>query len=647
MPLRRGGWTANLKSAVRFDIPGPVFQKEMWASQRKFAAFGSRMIYVIILAGILWLVYASVRRTSGFGQSPVRVIQQLQMVAPSLTAAVLWVQASLIVLLAPGMTAGAFSDERRKRTLDVLLTSPLRPWQIVLGKLLSGMAAMGVLSLCALPVLLAVRVFGGVDVENIIGAFVLTLSMGTLMASLAMLNSLWCKKSSTAQFLAFIFFAVIHAMPIMVGLTASYLQSQMNGPPTGWGLASFTLSAPVTMMSLTYEIMGGGWLPFSTKWVWLYASVFNLGVTGLVFLLCTFTLRRVMLAVAAGDNPAVVAVGRERVRKPTPAARSTATPAAGETEASLGENRVDSPKKTVKIASRKMSREVGDRPVLWRELSQPLFKRPVVGILAIVALAIFSLFVYLISTVGGGSSIEGHVYSTNMVFVVIMLLQASTLTVSGFPAEREAKTWEVLLSSPLSAKDLVLGKFAGALRGLWLMPTAVLINLGLLGVVAGHLKPIVLLHAVLIFAGPLLLLSALGTRFSLAAKTTNAGGTRTVLLALGLWGGLPLLGGIAMLVLELYDMGGRGSGLREIMIGYFHVVFAINPLVNFAMALDGAMIQSGSQRYSFGGPDDTIRLGTGAYTLVHLGITALYIIAAMLVLKWAAAVFPKKSGRSS
>jgi ABC-type transport system involved in multi-copper enzyme maturation permease subunit len=647
MPLRRGGWTANLKSAVRFDIPGPVFQKEMWASQRKFAAFGSRMIYVIILAGILWLVYASVRRTSGFGQSPVRVIQQLQMVAPSLTAAVLWVQASLIVLLAPGMTAGAFSDERRKRTLDVLLTSPLRPWQIVLGKLLSGMAAMGVLSLCALPVLLAVRVFGGVDVENIIGAFVLTLSMGTLMASLAILNSLWCKKSSTAQFLAFIFFAVIHAMPIMVGLTASYLQSQMNSPPTGWGLVSFTLSAPVTMMSLTYEIMGGGWLPFSTKWVWLYASVFNLGVTGLVFLLCTFTLRRVMLAVAAGDNPAVVAVGRERVRKPTPAARSTATPAAGETEASLAENRVDSPKKTVKIASRKMSREVGDRPVLWRELSQPLFKRPVVGILAIVALAIFSLFVYLISTVGGGSSIEGHVYSTNMVFVVIMLLQASTLTVSGFPAEREAKTWEVLLSSPLSAKDLVLGKFAGALRGLWLMPTAVLINLGLLGVVAGHLKPIVLLHAVLIFAGPLLLLSALGTRFSLAAKTTNAGGTRTVLLALGLWGGLPLLGGIATLVLELYDMGGRGSGLGEIMIGYFHVVFAINPLVNFAMALDGAMIQSGSQRYDFGGPADTIRLGTGAYTLVHLGITALYIIAAMLVLKWAAAVFPKKSGRSS
>jgi ABC-type transport system involved in multi-copper enzyme maturation permease subunit len=367
----------------------------------------------------------------------------------------------------------------------------------------------------------------------------------------------------------------------------------------------------------------------------------------LVFLLCTFTLRRVMLRVAAGDSPSVVAVGRERVRKPTPAARDTVTPVADQTEAAPGEGRVESAKKRVRVASRKTSREVGDRPVLWRELSQPLFKRPVVGILAIVALAAFSLFVYLISTVGGRSSIEGHVYSTNMVFVVIMLLQASTLTVSGFPAEREAKTWEVLLSSPLSAKDLVLGKFAGALRGLWLMPTAVLLNLGLLGVVAGHLKPIVLLHAVLIFAGPLLLLAALGTRFSLAAKTTNAGGTRTVLLALGLWGGLPLVGGIAMLVLELYGLSGRGSGLREIMIGYFHIVFAINPVVNFAMAIDGSLIQSRSQDYIFGGPDDPFRMGTGAYTLVHLAITVLYTLAAMLVLQWAAAVFPKKSGRSS
>ena len=56
------------------------------------------------------------------------------------------------------------------------------------------------------------------------------------------------------------------------------------------------------------------------------------------------------------------------------------------------------------------------------------------------------------------------------IFSVVMLLQASTLTVAGFPAEREAKTWDVLLCAPLTAQALVFGKFAGALRSLWLMP---------------------------------------------------------------------------------------------------------------------------------------------------------------------------------
>jgi ABC-type transport system involved in multi-copper enzyme maturation permease subunit len=385
--------------------------------------------------------------------------------------------------------------------------------------------------------------------------------------------------------------------------------------------------------------------------VWLLASLFNLGVTVLIFLICTALLRRTMLRIAAGDNPQVVAVGRERVRKTPAAGRGTLTPAAAESRGEEGgepaRESADGRWKSRGIV-RKTSREVGDRPVLWRELSQPLFRKPVVGILGIVALAGFSLWVYVTSTWSGGiGSAEPHVFSTNMIFGVILLLQAATLTVSGFPSERESKTWDVLLTSPLSGKDLILGKYAGALRGLWLMPTAIMVNLGLLGVVAGHLKPIVLLHTALIFAGPLVLLAALGTRFSLAAKSTNAGSTRTVLLALGLWGGLPLLGGITMLVLEIYSLGNRGGGFREAIEAYFHVVFSINPVWNLYHALDGSLVRSGARQYGFGAPDDAFRLTTVEFTLAHLGIMVLYFAAAMLVLRWSAAVFTKKSGRTS
>ena len=663
LSLRRGGFLDNFKSAFRFDIPGPVFQKEILASQRKFAAFGSRMIYVLILGGILWIVYASVKAQADYSSSPVRTLQSLQSVAPSLTAAVLWVQAALLTLLAPGMTSAAFSEERRKRTLDVLLTSPIRPWQIVLGKLLSGVAALSVIALCALPVLLAVRVFGGVEAEYIFGAFALSLSLATLMASLAMLNSLWCKKASTAAFLAFIFFCVIHGLPLLIGGTLAGL-SRFGGPPTGSLETLFVASAPMSLISLMSGILGGMMgFPFDPTKAWITGTLYNLAVTALIFIFCTLLLRRIMLSLASGES-STVAVGRVAITRalpmtpgvsnrtdPTTAASGIAGMLQSSEDSLSGEDREEpllkqTKKRRANITGRKTSRTVADHPVLWRELAQPLFKRPIVGILSIIALAAFSLWVFAMNRFSGGGDHAVHLYLTNMVFAVVMLLQAMTLTVAGFPAEREAKTWEVLLCSPLSSRALVVGKFAGALRSLWLLPSALLLNLALLGVIAGTIAPIAVLHAILIFTGPLIFLAALGTRFSLAAKSSNAAGMRTTAVALVFWAGLPILGGVSWLLLDAYDL--NNTIWKDLTNRFMDAAFFINPIYNFGNALEGGRVTGfGSNDYTLGSPESRITVQAASFTLAMAGTLALYLGATALILKWSAAVFPKKSGRTS
>ena len=660
--LRQGGFLQNVRSAFRFDIPGPVFQKEILSSQRKFSAFGSRMMYVLILGGILWVVYASVKSQADYGYSPVRTLQSLQSVAPSLTAAVLWVQASLLTLLAPGMTSAAFSEERRKRTLDVLLTSPIRPWQIVLGKLLSGVAALSVISLCALPVLLAVRVFGGVEAEYIFGAFALSLSLGTLMASLAMLNSLWCKKASTAAFLAFIFFCIIHGLPLLIAATLASL-GRFGGPPTGGLETLFVCCAPISLISLMSGMLGGMMgFPFDPTKAWIAGTLYNLGFTALIFFFCTTVLRRVMLSLASGDSP-TVAVGRVAITRAlpmTPGASNRTDPTTAASgiagmltdpvdDSRTSEEREEPLIKRTKpraITGRKTSRTVADHPVLWRELAQPLFKRPVIGILSIIALTGFTLWIFAISRIGGGRDHEAHLYSTNMIFAVVMLLQAATLTVAGFPAEREAKTWDVLLCSPLSSRALIIGKFAGALRSLWLMPSALLLNLSLLGVVAGVVAPIAVLHAILIFTGPLIFLAALGTRFSLAAKSSNGAGMRTTGIAVGLWGGTLIAGGVCWLLLDAYDL--NSTIWKDLTDRCMDAAFFINPIYNFAIALEGGS----SSRYTagdylLGSPESRVKVQAATFTLAMVGNLALYLGASALILKWSAAVFPKKSGRTS
>jgi ABC-2 type transport system permease protein len=53
------------------------------------------------------------------------------------------VVAVLLLMAAPFVSMRLFAEERRSRTFELLLTAPVRPWQIVLGKYLAAMAVMG------------------------------------------------------------------------------------------------------------------------------------------------------------------------------------------------------------------------------------------------------------------------------------------------------------------------------------------------------------------------------------------------------------------------------------------------------------------------------------------------------------------------
>jgi ABC-2 type transport system permease protein len=49
----------------------------------------------------------------------------------------------LLIFGAPFVSMRLFAEERRGRTLELLLTAPVRPWQIVLGKYLAALVVLG------------------------------------------------------------------------------------------------------------------------------------------------------------------------------------------------------------------------------------------------------------------------------------------------------------------------------------------------------------------------------------------------------------------------------------------------------------------------------------------------------------------------
>lgn len=77
-------------------------------------------------------------------------------------------QLLLVAFIAPAFTAGAISLEREKQTLDLLVTTPMRPGAIVVGKLLAALAFVFLMIVAAIPVSALVLMYGGATVDDIV-----------------------------------------------------------------------------------------------------------------------------------------------------------------------------------------------------------------------------------------------------------------------------------------------------------------------------------------------------------------------------------------------------------------------------------------------------------------------------------------------
>ncbi len=108
-------------------------------ARREFRTFFDSPIAYIVLGGFLLLVGLAVLRHRS--SSPGR-----RRCAPSSRLAPV-----LFVVLVPAVTMRSIAEERKRGTLELLLTMPLEDWQVVLGKFLAALAMVAVGLLCTLP----------------------------------------------------------------------------------------------------------------------------------------------------------------------------------------------------------------------------------------------------------------------------------------------------------------------------------------------------------------------------------------------------------------------------------------------------------------------------------------------------------------
>lgn len=104
----------------------------------------------------------------------------------------------LILVLTPGLTAGAISSEREKQTLDILLSTAISPGAVIRGKLLASIHFMQLLVFSSLPVIGIVFAVGGITVWGIIRLLLLYVVTAIYIGSIGIFFSCFCKRSTIA-----------------------------------------------------------------------------------------------------------------------------------------------------------------------------------------------------------------------------------------------------------------------------------------------------------------------------------------------------------------------------------------------------------------------------------------------------------------
>jgi len=192
------------RSAAR-EFAGSVMTimvKELRSRMRGRRAFILLTIYLGLLALIAYAVYLVAAPNVAFGG--VGQANASAIIGQAIFTVLSIFQLILICFIAPAATAGQISLEREKQTLDLLISTPMRPGAIVVGKLAAALAYVVLMILAAIPITAIVLMYGGATIEDIVRQQLVLLATAMALGAVGLFYSALLKRTQAATVLTYI-----------------------------------------------------------------------------------------------------------------------------------------------------------------------------------------------------------------------------------------------------------------------------------------------------------------------------------------------------------------------------------------------------------------------------------------------------------
>ena len=229
----------------------PILRKELRLGSRSIKIPLAWMFYNIVLALIAVVMIFSVNAVGGISGAFSSNGDAIDFSGFLYIFQVIgWTQLGITLLIVPILSAGSISGEREKQTLEIMLTTPEKPFSIIWGKLLASLSNFIMFIVTSIPIMAISFVLGGLNWFALLGFIAMILVVAILVGSIGVFCSSAFKKTIASIVMTFLIeFGVLFLPLIICGgvlgveaiAYAAVTDQMMNPPDPNFGPTPFIM----------------------------------------------------------------------------------------------------------------------------------------------------------------------------------------------------------------------------------------------------------------------------------------------------------------------------------------------------------------------------------------------------------------------
>jgi ABC-2 type transport system permease protein len=142
----------------------------------------------------------------------------------------------IFLVFVPAITMRSWAEEKRNKTIELLLTLPLKDTQIVAGKFLAAFSFLIITLACSITIPVTVALIGNPDIGVMVGSYVGAIMLGAAYISIGM----WVSSLTENQIVALIGAVVVILLFLLIGhpLVLYFVPANLTGILSFLGLAA-------------------------------------------------------------------------------------------------------------------------------------------------------------------------------------------------------------------------------------------------------------------------------------------------------------------------------------------------------------------------------------------------------------------------